>query len=151
MGLGKESRSKSHQHKITIHYTYPNVSGKPVKKCQDNKTPRRDGARRACPIITFLCIDRCNLHFGLPAARRGTVEEFTVFSTIQSDKQCAGQKTRFRWKMQNLFLLSFNFLDEICTCWLFNAGRKPPFPYLSFTVRTGKALEMSVATSVQDV
>ena len=34
--LEKESRSKRHQQNITTHY--PNISFKPVKQCQDNKT-----------------------------------------------------------------------------------------------------------------
>ena len=41
------------------------------------------------------------------------------------------------------------FLDEICTCLLSHRRRKPPFTQTP-PARTGKALEMSWGTSVQD-
>ena len=90
---------------------------------------RRDGTCRACPIITFLYIDRCNLHFGLTAARRcRSIRRKS--STIQTDRKRAGKNT-LPLENAKSFWLSLNFLDEICTCWLFNTRRKPPFPYLS--------------------
>ena len=112
LGMGKEVRSKSHLHKMTIHYPKSAVS-----RYTNEAVPRQQNSTKRWSVWstanTYIPLYRCNLHFGLLAAR-GCRRIPRKFPTIQSNRKRARKSTPSleNANCSGCFLI---FWDDICT------------------------------------